>query len=145
MSTTPTLNGQVLGQAERATRAVLDRMLERHGLGFHEWVAVNRTATTEGGAVHKAALVGQLGQGLKIDEVAARAAVGSAIEAGVLAEDGDTISLTGAGRTEYDRISGAIAHVTARLYGDLPAEDLATAGRVLTIVTERANALLATH
>jgi hypothetical protein len=150
MSTTPTLNGQVLGQAERATRAVLDRMLERHGLGFHEWVAVNRTATTEGGTIHKGALVGQLGQGLKIDEAAARAAVDSAVAAGVLAEDGDngdgdTIGLTDAGRTEYERITGAIAHVTARLYGDLPAEDLATAGRVLTIVTERANALLATH
>ena len=32
--------------------------------------------------------------------------------------------------------------IAARLYADLPAEDLATAGRVLTTVTARANAML---
>jgi hypothetical protein len=144
MSTTPTLNGQVLGQAERATRAVLDRMLERHGQTFHEWVAVNRTAGA-GGTVHKGALIDQLANGLKIDETAARTAVDNAVGAGLLAEDGETVALTDAGRSEYDQISGAITHVTARLYGDLPADDLETAARVLTIVTERANALLATH
>jgi hypothetical protein len=41
------------------------------------------------------------------------------------------------------RISAAIAQITQRLWGDLPAEDLATAGRVLAIITERANAKLA--
>jgi hypothetical protein len=144
MSTTRTLNGQVLGQAERATRAVLDRMLERHGQTFHEWVAVNRTAGV-GGTVHKGALIGQLAEGLKIDETAARTAVDNAVAAGLLAETENTVGLTDAGRTEYEQITGAIAHVTARLYGDLPADDLATTARVLTIVTERANALLATH
>jgi hypothetical protein len=33
--------------------------------------------------------------------------------------------------------------ITRRLWGDLPAGDLATAGRVLAIITERANAQLA--
>ena len=37
----------------------------------------------------------------------------------------------------------AIAGITQRLWGDLPAEDLATAGRVLAIITDRANAELA--
>lgn len=41
------------------------------------------------------------------------------------------------------RISAANAEIVQRLWGDLPAGDLATAGRVLAIVTERANAELA--
>jgi hypothetical protein len=42
----------------------------------------------------------------------------------------------------WQRIRGALEEITARLF-DFPAEDLATAGRVLTIVTARANTLLA--
>ena len=41
------------------------------------------------------------------------------------------------------RISAAITQITQRLWGGLLAGDLATAGRVLAIITERANAELA--
>ena len=53
------------------------------------------------------------------------------------------VTATGDGRELHRRISTAITGITRRLWGDLPAEDLATAGRVLAIVTERANAELA--
>ena len=43
----------------------------------------------------------------------------------------------------HSRIRAATAEITQQLWGDLPAEDLATAGRVLAIITERANAQLA--
>jgi hypothetical protein len=43
------------------------------------------------------------------------------------------------GRAAYHWIRGALEQTTARLF-DFPAEDLATAGRVLSIVTARANA-----
>jgi hypothetical protein len=72
MSTTPTVNGQVIGQAHYATRAVLERVLARTGT-----------------------------------------------------------------------IRASVSEITARLYADLPADDLAAAGRVLAVVTERANAELA--
>jgi hypothetical protein len=36
-----------------------------------------------------------------------------------------------------------VTGITQRLWSGLPAEDLATAGRVLSIITERANAELA--
>ena len=51
--------------------------------------------------------------------------------------------LTDAGQQLFGRIRGAVTEITGRLWGDLPAEDLATAGRVLSIVTERASAELA--
>ena len=41
----------------------------------------------------------------------------------------------------WQRIRGALEEITARLF-DFPAEDLATAGRVLAILTARANAEL---
>jgi hypothetical protein len=53
------------------------------------------------------------------------------------------VRLTAAGTQVFGQIQAAVTEVTQRLWGDLPAEDLATAGRVLSIVTERANAELA--
>jgi hypothetical protein len=43
----------------------------------------------------------------------------------------------------YGQIRAGVTEVTQRLWGDLPAGDLATAGRVLSIITERADAELA--
>jgi len=57
--------------------------------------------------------------------------------------EGSRIGLTEAGQARYRSIRTALGEVTSRLFGGLPAEDLATAGRVLTIITERANAELA--
>ena len=53
------------------------------------------------------------------------------------------VGLTDAGQARYQQIRTAIGDITARLYGDLPADDLATTGRVLTTITARANAELA--
>ena len=46
-------------------------------------------------------------------------------------------------RELYEQITAETSEISARIYADIPAEDLATAGRVLTLVTERANAELA--
>ena len=47
------------------------------------------------------------------------------------------------GRARHREIRAALDEVTARLFGDFPPEDLATAGRLVTIVMGRANAELA--
>jgi hypothetical protein len=41
MTQTPTLTSQDIGQAEKATRAVLGRFLAQTGTGFHGWVILN--------------------------------------------------------------------------------------------------------
>ena len=56
--------------------------------------------------------------------------------------DRPVVAVTDAGRTRYHSILGALEEITARLF-DFSPEDLATVGRVLSIVTSRANALLA--
>jgi hypothetical protein len=52
------------------------------------------------------------------------------------------ITLTPDGRARFARIRAGIGEITQRLYGGLPAADLAVAHRVLATVTERANAEL---
>ncbi|MCX5339121.1 hypothetical protein [Streptomyces atratus] len=145
MSVTPTVNGQVIGQAHYATRAVLERLLATTGTTFHQSVALNVIAES-GEAIERGRLVDRMTGTLKIDAEVAEATVAELSAAGLLEEvPGSTprVGLTPAGRDRRQAHGAGIADITARLYADLPAEDLATAGRVLTEVTARANAVLA--
>jgi hypothetical protein len=145
MPTTPTLNGQVIGQAEHATRAVLDRLLARTGTTFHHWVALNLIAVNDE-AIDRDQLIARMTGALKIDAAAVLTTIGELTASKLLEalpSEGSHIRLTGAGKARHRLIRTAIDELTARLYGDLPADDLATAGRVLTVITARANAELA--
>ena len=145
MTQTPALTGQDIGQAEKATRAVLDRLLARTGTGFHGWVALNLLATT-GPELAESDLAGRMVHGLKISETAARATLGELAGSNLIArtaEPAPQVTLTPAGSARYGQIRDGIAQITERLYGGLPAADLAAAHRVLAAVTERANAVLA--
>ncbi len=53
------------------------------------------------------------------------------------------MTVTDAGRELQGRIRSTVAEITERMWGDLPAEDLEAAGRVLTTVLKRANDELA--
>ncbi|MGW2559461.1 hypothetical protein ACWCXB_09480 [Streptomyces sp. NPDC001514] len=147
MSTTPTVNGQVIGQAHYATRAVLERVLARTGTTFEQSVALNATADSgaDEGVEHDR-LVARMTSTLKIGEASVLATIAELTEADLLETvpgDDAALRLTDAGRALNTGIRSEIAAITARLYGDLPPADLAAAGRVLTTVTERANAVLA--
>ncbi|MFD4033808.1 hypothetical protein ACFWVP_25680 [Streptomyces sp. NPDC058637] len=139
--TTTTVNGQIIGQAHYATRAVLESLLARSGTTFHQAVALN--ATADGAGATKRALTDRMTSTLKIETGTAEAAVDSLIDGGLLAETGAGLELTASGRARQDGIRTGTARITAGLYADLPAEDLAAAGRVLTVLTERANVVLA--
>jgi DNA-binding MarR family transcriptional regulator len=145
MSTTPTLNTQVIGQAENALGALMDRVLDRTGGTFRQWVALNLTAVS-GGAIDRDQLASRLTGALKIDDAAALAAIAELTTAQLLEAlpgQGSRVGLTDAGQARYRQVRAALDELTARLYGDLPADDLATAGRVLAVITTRANAELA--
>ncbi|MDX6657785.1 MAG: hypothetical protein QOH62_2578, partial [Solirubrobacteraceae bacterium] len=59
--------------------------------------------------------------------------------------DGDDldVKVTDAGQQLHGQIRAAVTQITQRMWGDLPAEDLATTGRVLSTVLARANEELA--
>jgi DNA-binding MarR family transcriptional regulator len=139
----PTLTGQDIGQAERATRAVLDALLAETETSFLQWVTVNVLAGA-GSPVERERLVAQLTTGLRIDEPTALPAVDEVITRGLVVGTGEPVrlELTPAGQARYRTIRQGIDQIAQRLYGDLPPEDLATAHRILAIVAERANAEL---
>src|SRR5215467_11369682 len=116
----PPLSTQVIGQAESALGALLDPLL----------------AGTDRGQ-----LIARISEARKVDGATVGAALTEVTAAGLVTAD-DPVALTDAGRATYQRIRGPLEQITAQLF-DFPAEDLATAGRVLSIVTARANALLA--
>ncbi|MEU8675311.1 hypothetical protein [Streptomyces sp. NPDC048560] len=145
MSSTPTVNGQIIGQAHYATRAVLERLLAESGTTFHQCVALNATAG-EGGTTGRTALAARMTDTLKIDRASAEAVLAELTGAGLLEEapgDGTRLALTESGRERQAGIRSGTAAITERLYTGLPAEELAAAGRVLTALTARANAVLA--
>lgn len=138
----PPLNGLVIGQAERVTRAVLDRLLATEGRTFHEWVVLNLLHGT-GGDEDEQALVALATARLRISDAPVRAAVAAVVENGQLDRHDGRLALTAAGAATRARIQAGIDGIAERFYGDLPAADLATAGRILAIVTSRAEAELA--
>ena len=145
--TGPTLNGQDIGQAESAVRAVLNQLLARTGTPFHGWVILNLLGRSDT-PLSQDELTGRVVHGLKIGEDAVRAAAAGLAEHGLISRDpqaagGARVALTAAGAARFGQIQDGISQVTARLYGGLPEADLVTAHRVLVTVTERANAELA--
>jgi DNA-binding MarR family transcriptional regulator len=145
MPTYPTLSTQVIGQAEKTLNAILDRQLAGTGLTESQWVTLTLTAAS-GGTVDRDQLIGRVAGALKVSEAAAQARVTELAAAQLLQPpdgEGAPVKLTDAGQQLHGQIRSAVTQITQRLWGDLPADDLATAGRVLTIVTARANAELA--
>ena len=134
------LNGQVIGQAERATRAVLEVLLAETETTFTNWVALKLVATQDATTVDS--LVRQLVTGLRITDADSRASIDELVSTALLTVAG-RVRLTAGGRGTYQRISDGVADITRRLYHDLPHDDLVVARRVLETLTERARAELA--
>ncbi|MEH0416663.1 MarR family winged helix-turn-helix transcriptional regulator [Streptomyces sp. B21-083] len=142
-STGPTLDPRVIALAHYAGRAVLENVLARHGATFQQSVTLRLVAVADG-PVDREWLVGEVVDALKTDAGAVRAVVGELVESGLLsAESPASVALTEAGRDLYGSTSAETAPISARIYAGIPADDLATAGRVLTLINERANGELA--
>jgi DNA-binding MarR family transcriptional regulator len=141
MSTTPTFSTQLIGQTEKTLNAILDRLLAPTGLTEPQWVTLT-VAVMSGGSIDRGALVSRIAGSLKISDDEARARIGELTAAQLFEGDDSTVAVTDAGKELHARIRGAVVEITDRMWGDLPPEDLAAAGRVLTIVLERANAEL---
>jgi hypothetical protein len=139
MTRPATLNGQVIGQAERATRAVLEVLLAETDTTFVNWVTLNLVATHDDMTVDS--LVEQLVSGLRITDSEARASIDDLVRIALITVSG-TVQLSANGRERFQRINDGIAEITRRLYRDLAHDDLVVARRVLETLTERARAEL---
>ena len=145
-SSAPTLNTQVIGQAESALGAILDPLLEEAAITFHQWIVLVVTSA-RGGSAARADLVRQLTAMRKLSDADVLQAIDELTGAELVeltGGDQPDVRVTAAGRARYGQVREQVDAVTGRIFGDLPAADLETAARVLGIVTARANAELAT-
>jgi DNA-binding MarR family transcriptional regulator len=140
MSDYPPLSTQVIGQAESALGALLEPLLADAGITFQQWLVLTVTAAS-GGRTDRGQLVGRISGARKVDGTAVESAIAELAAAGLATATGP-LALTDSGRNVYQRVRGAVEELNAELFA-FPSEDLATAGRVLSVVTARANAVLA--
>ncbi|MFF7354904.1 MULTISPECIES: hypothetical protein [Streptomyces] len=141
-TTAAVADARALGLAHYAARGVLEHVLARHGTTFQQQIAL-RAAVTADAPQTPDDLVTQVRASLKADPADIRATVEELQAKQLLIADGAHLRPTAAGRELIAAISAETAPLTARVWGGIPAADLAAAGRVLALVTERANAELA--
>ncbi|MFI9755846.1 MarR family transcriptional regulator [Streptomyces collinus] len=142
-TTTPLVDPRVIALAHYAGRALLQHVLDRHGMTFEQSVTL-RLAAIADGPVGREQLVDGVTEALKTDAGQVHGVLDDLIAARLLAQAGEAeVRITDAGRELYATTSGEAAPVTARIYDGIPAEDLAVTGRVLTLITGRAGTELA--
>ncbi|WMX46292.1 MarR family transcriptional regulator [Streptomyces roseicoloratus] len=142
VTTAPAADARTLGLAHYAARAVLEHVLAGHGITFQQQIAL-RAAVTAETAQTPDQLVASVRASLKADPTDARATLDELVNRRLLVADGSHLLPTDAGRALLTSVAAETAPVTARVWGGIPAEDLAAAGRVLALVTTRANEALA--
>jgi hypothetical protein len=125
--TTPPVNGQDIGRAERAGRVLLDRVLDAHHATFDEWVALRSLALEQ-----------DLGTNFFGDQPRAHAALAGLAVQGFATREPDVLTAEGAAR--YDALNADVLAISRHLYAGFTPDELATTGRVLREVARRAMA-----
>lgn len=141
MPANPTFSTALVGQAESAFGAILDRELAGTGLSAPQWIALT-LAIVGGGSLDRDQLIHRVASVRKVSESAVQAYINDLAAARLLrlcGEEAATVTVTDAGRQLHGQVGTAVAGITQRLWGDLDAEDLATTARVLSSVLARAN------
>ncbi|MEU7425181.1 MarR family transcriptional regulator [Streptomyces sp. NPDC040750] len=141
-ATAPVADGRALGLAHYAARGVLEHVLARHGVTFRQHIALRAAVTAEAPQTPDD-LVTRIRGSLKADPADIRGTLDELLAKQLLVADGAHLSPAAAGRELIAAAGAETAPIAARVWGGIPAEDLAAAGRVLALVTERANAELA--
>ncbi|MGM9439581.1 MarR family transcriptional regulator [Streptomyces murinus] len=141
-ATAPVANARALALAHYAARSVLEHVLARYGATSQQQVALRAAITTETPQTSDA-LITQVQGSLNADPADIRATLDELLAKQLLVADGAHLRPTDAGRELLAATGAETAPISARIWGGIPAEDLTAVGRVLTLVTERANAELA--
>jgi DNA-binding MarR family transcriptional regulator len=139
----PGFSGQDLGMAAAATRALFDSLLARAGTDFPAWVALRRLAQP-GPAPTLDALRRDLAGLLTADLTSVTLLIDRLAARGWTVLDGSAVTLSPDGVAFHRRLVGEIGELTGELYRGIEPADLDAAKRVLGVVTQRANARLAT-
>jgi hypothetical protein len=143
--TTPAFTTQLIGQTEEALNAILARLLADTAVTEPQWVTLQVALAGEE-ALSAGELTSRVAGVLKVSATEARSRLTELSSDGLLRvpEAAESpVTLTGDGHDLVRVVRAAVADITGRLWGDLPEQDLAAAGRVLGSVLSRANLELA--
>jgi DNA-binding MarR family transcriptional regulator len=144
MTDYPQLSTRLIGETESALGAVLAPLLAEAELTFIQWVVLS--LVTAGGAsspgIGRDQLIKGITKARKVDAADVSAAITELESAAALVTAGDQVTLTDLGQASFSRVRARVEEITDYVF-DLPAEDLAAAGRVLATVRARANSVLA--
>ena len=140
----PALSTRLIGETESALGALLAPLLAEAELTFIQWVVLS--LATAGGAsspgIGRDQLINGITKARKVDPADVSAAITELENAAALVTAGDQVTLTDLGQASFSRVRARVEEITNYVF-DLPAEDLAAAGRVLATVRARANSVLA--
>jgi hypothetical protein len=140
----PRLSTRLIGETESALGALLAPLLAEAELTFIQWVVLS--LATAGGAsspgIGRDQLIDGITKARKVDAADVSAAITELENAAALVTEGDRVTLTDLGHASFSRARARVEEITDYVF-DLPAEDLAAAGRVLATVRARANSVLA--
>jgi hypothetical protein len=132
MTVTP-LIGQDIGAAFRATRRVLDLVLDGEDTPFPEWVTLRQLAAADAPVPRDDLLRALAAGGLD-----GSAAVDALDRRGAVVDDGAAVTLTESGEARYRELERRVVEVVESLYDGISPADMATTTRVLGELTDRA-------
>jgi hypothetical protein len=140
----PQLSTRLIGETESALGALLAPLLAEADMTFLQWVVLSLTAP--GGAsspgVGRDQLINRITNVRKVDAADVAAAIDELENAAALVTAGGQVTQTDLGQASFTRVRARVEEITDYVF-DLPAEDLAAAGRILATVSARANSVLA--
>lgn len=147
MPQAPALTGQDIAEAEGAVTRLLEQALAKEGTTREEYLALRVLALRGPWASPRelhAFLTGQRQLGLTATATAELLArlEGQGLASGTAVDGPGPAAATPDGAARHASLTASVAPVTRELYAGFNPDDLATAHRVLTQVTERAGQLL---
>jgi hypothetical protein len=140
----PLLTPRTIGETENALRALLTSTLDGTGLDYAGWVVVTVVARSRS-PIPATALVARLTGSLKMDHTAVAARIDVLRGRHILEQSGDAVTITAEGTALHQRLNTRIEELTEQMWAGLDPDDLVSAHRVHTTITDRGNQLLARH
>jgi hypothetical protein len=140
----PQLSTRLVGETESALGALLAPLLAEAEMTFLQWVVLSLTAPggPSGPGMDRDQLIDRIANIRKVDAPDVSAAITELENAEALVTAGGQVTLTDLGGASFNQVRARVDEVTDYVF-DLPAEDLAAAGRILSTVSARANSVLA--
>jgi DNA-binding MarR family transcriptional regulator len=129
---------RLVGQTEKTLNAILEKVLAG-AVSERQWVAL---VVIGGGPADGDQAVAQVARALKTDRPGAADQIAALAGQGLVRTGPSGTTVTADGRRLIDRVQAQVGAITQRLWGDIPAADMAVVRRVLGTVLERAEAEL---